>query len=133
MNLELSMHSISLDRWARRLVLPGLALVAVTVVAACGGSTPASSASPPAAPKASTSNRAPQAPPGTFGTAAAGARTSIGGQNAQVTVNFNGSTMFTNTTTATLADVTVGSCVVVTATSGGNMPATLTARSAPVT
>lgn len=130
------MPSISLDRWARRLVLPGLALVAVTVVAACGGSTPAASAAPPAAPKTSTPNRAPQAPPGTFGTAAAISGTSIevqNPQNGQVTVNFSGSTTFTNTTTATLADVTFGSCVVVTATSGGNMPATLTARSVAVT
>ena len=130
------MPSNSLDRWARRIVLPGLALVAVTVVAACGGSTPAASAPPPAAPKASTPNRAQQGPPGTFGTIAAASGTSLevqNPQNGQVTVNFNGSTTFTNTTAATLADVTVGSCVAVTATSGGNMPATLTARSVSLT
>src|SRR5882672_9594087 len=97
-----------------------LALVAGSLamaLAACGGGTSASSAAGPTTTKAA----APSAgrgtpPPGTFGTAAAVSATNVEVQNptnGQVTVNFNASTTFTNTLPATLADVTVGSCVTV--------------------
>jgi hypothetical protein len=111
--------------------------VALTVVAACGGGSnpPAAAAGAPATSKAAPGN---QPPPGAFGTAAAVAATSLEVQNpqtGQVTVNFNGSTTFTNQVSATLADVTVGSCVAATSPTGtpGSTPATLTARSVSIT
>jgi uncharacterized membrane protein len=54
-------------------------------------------------------------------------------QNGQVTVNFNASTTFTNTVSATLADVTVGSCVSVTSATGGARATNLTARTVMIT
>ncbi|HEY0804550.1 MAG TPA: hypothetical protein VGD84_05780, partial [Pseudonocardiaceae bacterium] len=82
---------------------------ALTFVAACGGSSnpPAAAAGSPSTSKAATPGN--QAPPGAFGTAAAVAAGSLEVQNptsGQITVNFNGSTTFTNMVSATLADVT---------------------------
>lgn len=127
---------------ARRLAIPGLALaagaVALSVVAACGGgsTTPPAAAPTSHAAGAGETSRANQPPPGAFGTIAAISAGSMEVQNpqsGQVTVNFNGSTTFTNTTTASLADVTTGACVTVASASGGNQPATLTARTVVVT
>ncbi|HEX3647955.1 MAG TPA: DUF5666 domain-containing protein [Pseudonocardiaceae bacterium] len=103
--------------------------VLALVVAACG-----SGGTPTAAPPANQPTRqaaGQQAPPGAFGTAAAVSATSIevqSRQNGQVTVKFNGSTEFTDTTTGTLKDVKAGDCVTVTALSGGARPTKLTAR-----
>jgi hypothetical protein len=86
-------------------------------VAACGGSSSTSSGA--AAPSAN------PVPPGTTGTIAAVAATSIEVQNprtGQVTVDFSGSTAITRTATASAADLVVGRCVAVspaTATGGG--------------
>lgn len=130
----MSQHSAA-PRRSRGLVRPGLLLVATgalaLTLAACGGAT-----TPPAA-ATSTNAAAPKAPtppPGAFGTAAAVATTSLEVQNpqsGQVTVDFNSSTTFTNTVSATLADVKVGSCVAVIA-SSGNMQ-TMTARTVTIT
>ncbi|HEX7662055.1 MAG TPA: DUF5666 domain-containing protein, partial [Pseudonocardiaceae bacterium] len=68
-------------------------------------------------------------PPGAFGTAAAVTATSLEVQNpstGQVTVNFTSSTKFTNTVSATLANVTVGECVEVNGTSTGSGAVTAT-------
>lgn len=102
------------------------------LLAACGGgSTPtAASTSTPSAPAARGNNT----PPGAFGTAAAVTATNVEVQNptsGQVTVNFNSSTMFTNTVTSALSDVKVGSCVTVIAASG-NMQ-TMTAGTVAIT
>jgi uncharacterized membrane protein len=113
----------------------GLALIAGALVVgliACGGST-----TPPANPNnaAPLTPRAagPQTPPGAFGTAAAVNATSLEVQNpstGQVTVNFSSSTVFSDTVSATLADVTVGSCVTVSSTSTGS---TRPAAGTPIT
>lgn len=130
----MSQHSAAPSR-IRGLVRPGLLLVATgalaLTLAACGGAT-----TPPAA-NTTTNAAAPKAPtppPGAFGTAAAVSATSLEVQNpqsGQVTVDFNSSTTFTNTVSATLADVKVGSCVAVIASSGSMQ--TMTARTITIT
>src|ERR1700730_107220 len=91
------------------LVAGGLAMA----LAACGGGTSTPAAAGPTTtrpPAASGAGRPGGPPPGTLGTAAAVSATNVEVQNptnGQVTVNFNASTTFTNTVTATLADVTV--------------------------
>ncbi len=118
-----------------------LALVAgalAMALAACGGGTSTPTAAGPTTTRPPTSGGARPGgpPPGTFGTAAAVSATNVevqNPQNGQVTVNFNGSTTFTDTLPATLADVTVGSCVTVAAASGGTQPKALTARTVTVT
>ncbi|HEX5401817.1 MAG TPA: hypothetical protein VFX16_05905 [Pseudonocardiaceae bacterium] len=113
---------------------PALALVtgalAITVVAACGSSTP-TAAAPPTTHAAARPNPGTRTPPGAFGTAAAVGKTSLEVQNqqtGQVTVKFTSSTVFTNTIKASLADIKVGMCATVTATSGGAQAKALTAR-----
>ncbi len=120
------------------LARPGLVLVtgalAVTL-AACGGgnSTTAASGS------TSTPHTRPsgaQAPPGTFGTAAAVTASSVEVQNqqsGQVTVNFDSATKFTDTVAATLADVRTGACVSVVAPAGTAMAAGFTAQTVTIT
>lgn len=118
----------------------GLALIAGALAVgllACGGST-----TPPANTAAPVTSQAngPQTPPGAFGTAAAVNATSLEVQNpssGQVTVNFTASTTFSDTVGATIADVTVGSCVTVSSTATGNSrpaPGTpITARTVNIT
>jgi hypothetical protein len=106
-------------------------------LAACGGGTSTPTATGPTTTRPPTSSGARPAgpPPGTFGTAAAVSATNVEVQNptnGQVTVNFNASTTFTDTVPATLADVTVGSCVTVAAATGGTQAKTLTARTVTV-
>ncbi len=109
-------------------VRSGLALIAGALaigLIACGGaSAPAASTNTAAPPTSRPAG--PQTPPGAFGTAAAVNATSLEVQNpstGQVTVNFSSSTTFSDTVSATLADVTVGSCVTVSSTStGGTRP-----------
>lgn len=130
-------------RWRYRQVgvRSGLALIAGALAVgliACGGGPapePTSTAAPPA-----TKPTVAQAPPGAFGTAAAVSASSLEVQNpstGQVTVNFSSSTTFSNTVSATLADVTVGSCVTVTSTATGSSrpaPGTpITARTVTIT
>jgi Domain of unknown function (DUF5666) len=119
----------------RSLTRPALALVtgalALTVVAACGSSTP-TAAAPPTTHAAARPNAGAGTgtPPGAFGTAAAVSATSLEVQNqqtGQVTVKFTSSTAFTDTVKASLADVQVGQCVTVAAASGGAQATALTA------
>jgi hypothetical protein len=118
----------------RSFARPALALVtgalALTVVAACGSSTP--TAAPPTTHAAArpSAGAGTGTPPGAFGTAAAVSATSLEVQNqqtGQVTVKFTSSTAFTNTIKASLADVKVGDCVTVAAASGGAQAKALTA------
>jgi hypothetical protein len=122
---------------ARSLIRPGLLLATAGLaltVAACGTSTP--TAAPPTSKPAAPAVRAQaQTPPGAFGTAAAVSATSIevqSRQEGQVTVKFTGSTTFTDTVKASLADVRPGQCVVVTSRSGGKQPTKLTARTVAI-
>jgi hypothetical protein len=125
------------SRRARSLARPGLALLtgalALTLAACGGGSTPA--ASSPATTHAARPSGA-NTPPGAFGTAAAVSGSTIEVQNqqsGQVTVKFTSSTKFTDSTTATLAEVKVGSCVTVAAASGGAQATALTATTVGIT
>jgi hypothetical protein len=129
------------DRPAPRrpsLARPGLALLTgalALTLAACGGGSTTPAASSPTSTHAARPSGA-NTPPGTFGTAAAVAATSLEVQNqqsGQVTVNFTAATKFTNTVTSTLAAVKVGTCVSVTSTSGGMQAKTLTATSVAIT
>ncbi|MBB5157027.1 DUF5666 domain-containing protein [Saccharopolyspora phatthalungensis] len=91
---------------------------ALFALAACGGnsSRPGNSAPPP-----SSSDQGARAPQGAFGTIAAVTASAMEVQNqqsGQVTVNFTASTTFDSTVPASLSDVTVGSCVMVTAAAG---------------
>ncbi len=113
----------------------GLALIAgalaVGLIACGGGTTPAANTNTAAPPTSKAAG--PQTPPGAFGTAAAVNATSLEVQNpstGQVTVNFSSSTVFTDTVSATLADVTVGSCVTVSSASTGS---TRPAAGTPIT
>lgn len=122
---------------ARSLIRPGLLLATACLaftVAACGTSTP--TAAPPTSKPAAPAVRAQaRTPPGAFGTAAAVSATSIevqSRQEGQVTVKFTGSTTFTDTVKASLADVQAGQCVVVTSRSGGARPTKLTARTVAI-
>lgn len=130
----MSAQSPTAGRRGATLARSGLVLTTgalALVLAACGGATT------PAAAPTSTHAAAPSgnaAPPGAFGTAAAVSATNVevqSTQSGQVTVNFNSSTTFTNTVTAALSDVKVGSCVTVIAASG-NMQ-TMTARTVTIT
>jgi hypothetical protein len=101
------------------------AVLALTL-AACGSSSSggSSSAAPSQAPAASTGQGAgPGAGrgggPAASGTVASVASSSLEVQSTnsgQVTVNYSGTTAFTDRVSATLADVTTGSCVIVTGT-----------------
>lgn len=121
------------------LARPGLVLVTgalALTLAACGGgtNTPSAGGGTTSAPPTRPSGAA--APPGAFGTVAAVAASSVEVQNqqsGQVTVNFTSSTTFTNTVAATLADVTAGECVAVTAPSGGMQATALTAQNVVIT
>lgn len=113
----------------RRLITAATGAVLALAVAACGssssGGTGAATSSGPAAPGGQRGG------PAAAGTVAAVAASSIEVQNTtdgQVTVNFSGTTKFTNRIAGTLADVTVGSCVVV---SGTGQP--ITAKTVEVT
>lgn len=114
----------------------GLALIAGALAVgliACGGgaTTPAANTNTAAPPTSSAAG--PQTPPGAFGTAAAVNATSLEVQNpstGQVTVNFSSSTVFSDTVSATLADVTVGSCVTASSASTGS---TRPAAGTPIT
>jgi hypothetical protein len=97
------------------LIVAGGAL-AITL-AACGSSDSGTAAPTSQAPASGANNGARG--PAASGTVAQVAASSIEVQSTssgQVTVNFSSSTTFTNRVTATLADVTTGSCVVVTGT-----------------
>ena len=124
-------------RRPRSLARPGLVLVTgalALTLAACGGTSTATASGPTTTQAARPSGAA--APPGAFGTAAALSASTIEVQNqqsGQVTVKYNSSTKFTNTTTATLADVKVGTCVTVAAASGGAQATALTARTVGIT
>jgi hypothetical protein len=117
-----------------------LALVAgalAMALAACGGGTGTPTAAGPTTTRAAGPSGAGRGnpPPGTFGTAAAVTANNVevqNPQNGQVTVNFTASTTFTDTVPATLADVTVGSCVTVAAATGGTQAKALTARTVTV-
>lgn len=119
------------------LTRPGLVLVTgalALTLAACGGNAPTGAAAPTSTSSARPSG--PAAPPGTFGTVAAVAAANVEVQNqqsGQVTVNFSSSTTFTNTVAATLADVTTGECVAVTAPSGGTQATALAAQAVVIT
>lgn len=112
---------------------------ALTFVAACGGTSnppPPAAGGAPASSKAATPGN--NQPPGAFGTAAAVAASSLEVQNptsGQVTVNFSSTTTFTNQVSATLADVTVGSCVAVSSPTGtpGAAPTSMTAATVAIT
>jgi hypothetical protein len=100
------------------------AVLALTL-AACGSSTSGGSspAAPSQAPAASNGQGAGRAGgpggPGASGTIASVASSSLEVQSAnsgQVTVNYSGTTTFTDRVSAALADVTTGSCVIVTGT-----------------
>jgi hypothetical protein len=130
-------HDAAAPRRVRSLARPGLALLtgalAITLAACGGGNTPA--ASSPATTQAARPSGA-NTPPGAFGTAAAVSGSTIEVQNqqsGQVTVKFTSSTKFTNSTSATLADVKVGSCVSVAAASGGAQATALTATTVGIT
>jgi Domain of unknown function (DUF5666) len=130
------------DRPAHRrgsLARPGLALLtgalALTLAACGGGSSATTAAASPSSTHAARPSGA-NTPPGTFGTAAAVAASSLEVQNqqsGQVTVNFTSATAFTDTTSTTLAAVKVGSCVSVTAASGGMQAKTLAATAVSIT
>jgi hypothetical protein len=130
------MSELSVLSRMRGLARPGLVVVtgvlALTLAACGGGTTPAAGA--PTSTKSASSRNANTPPPGAFGTAAAVSATNVEVQNpqtGQVTVDFNSATTFTNTVSATLADVKAGSCVTVVAASG-NMQ-TMTARTVTIT
>lgn len=99
----------------RRTLLAVAGSALALTLAACGSSgsgtaAPASSQAP--APSANNANRGPAA----SGTIAAVAASSIEVQNpseGQVTVDFSSTTTFTDRVSATLSDVTAGSCVAV--------------------
>jgi hypothetical protein len=100
---------------ARMLALGALALT----LAACGGGAAAAPQGAPASNAAQQGGGRQGAPPGAFGTIAAvnGSTAQVQGQNSQTAVNFGQSTRFTQVTTVALADVTNGSCALVTSTS----------------
>lgn len=86
-------------------------------VAACGGGAAASSGPTTSSTAQSGSASGQNPPPGAFGTVAAVSGTSMEVQNqtvGQVTVNWTGTTKFSNEVSAALADVTTGECVSVT-------------------
>ncbi len=101
-------------------VVGGVALLATTLLAACGGGSsksPAagSSPSPAAAQSTGSSGRVGgTVPPGTFGTAAAVSPGSVEVQNpstGQVTVKYTASTKFSQTKSVSESAVTAGECV----------------------
>jgi hypothetical protein len=85
-------------------------------VAACGSSS--DSAAAPSSQQQAPSSSARRGGPAAAGTVAAvtAANIEVQSSSGQVTVNFSGDTTFTDRETATLADVTPNSCVVVTGT-----------------
>jgi hypothetical protein len=97
------------------------AVLALTL-AACGsssGSGGTSAATPSQSPAGANGQGGGRGGPAADGTIAAVASSSLEVQSpsaGQVTVNFSGSTTFTNRASASLADVTTGSCVLVTGT-----------------
>ncbi|WP_431875099.1 hypothetical protein [Amycolatopsis sacchari] len=101
-------------------------------LAACGSADSGTAA--PASPAPPSSSAGANRGPAASGTVAQVSGSSIEMQNqtdGQVTVNFSGSTTFTDRVAATLADVTAGSCVVVTGT-GTPVTAKTVEISAPV-
>jgi hypothetical protein len=126
---------------ARRLSLPAVVLGVVVLAAACGsngGSTGTGAAAAPSGGAAPTA--APTARPGTSGTISAVNPSSIFVQNtqsqSQATVNFTGTTMFSQTVTANAAALKVGDCVTATAASTNATPSaspSAGASRAPVT
>ncbi|HVW42288.1 MAG TPA: DUF5666 domain-containing protein [Amycolatopsis sp.] len=100
----------------RRIVPALIGGAVVLLVAACGSSDNGGAAAP-ASSAPSSANRA--GGPAASGTVAALAQSSLEVQNSssgQVTVNFSGDTTFTDRVAGTLADVTTGSCVMVSGT-----------------
>ncbi|HET6500130.1 MAG TPA: DUF5666 domain-containing protein [Amycolatopsis sp.] len=98
----------------RSLVTIALGGALAVGLAACGSSSSGSAAPAPASQAQSRGgNRA--GGPAASGTIAAvnSANIEVQGANGQVTVNYSGSTTFNDRVSATLADVTQGSCVVV--------------------
>ncbi|NKQ57960.1 hypothetical protein HFP15_34375 [Amycolatopsis sp. K13G38] len=101
----------------RRLVPAVIGGALVLLVAACGSSSGTPTAAAPTSAAQPSAGRG--GGPAASGTVAALAQSSLELQNAssgQVTVNYSGDTTFTNRVAAALADVTTGSCVVVTGT-----------------
>lgn len=114
----------------------GLMLMAgalAVTLAACGSTaTPAGDTTQ--APNSTRPSRT-GAPPGAFGTVAevsGNAAQVQNPQNGQVTVNFDGSTTFTDSVAAALTDVTTGECVSVTGTAGSSADQ-LTAKAVTIT
>lgn len=93
-----------------------LVTLSLLSVAACGGATPASTATVGAAASAT---RGPSAAPGAMPTVAgllaamSGNTLQVQNADSQTAVTYGDGTTFTSTTAVTLAEVTVGSCVVV--------------------
>jgi hypothetical protein len=114
----------------------GVALVTgvlALALAACGGGTGTASPNTSAGPSAGA--RADRTPPGAFGTVAEVGNGNIEVQNpanGQVTVNYNGSTTFTNTVSAGLSDVAAGQCLTVAGNPGGSAGGPVTARSVTI-
>lgn len=88
----------------------------VLALAACGSSSGGSAAPASQPPSAARGARGGPAASGTIAAVEASDIQVQNPSNGQVTVKFSGSTMFTQRGTATLAEVTTGSCVVVTGT-----------------
>jgi Domain of unknown function (DUF5666) len=109
-------------RTVRRTFTAVTGVALALTLAACGSSSSggSSSAAPSQAPTASNGQGAGRGGgPAAAGTVASVASSSLEVQSTnsgQVTVNFSGNTTFTNRVSATLADVTTGSCVIVTGT-----------------
>jgi hypothetical protein len=117
----------------RRLSLPAVVLGVVVLAAACGGgSNSASTGATAAASGGAAPTAAPTTRPGTSGSISAVNPSSIFVQNtqnqSQVTVNFTGTTTFSQTVTTTAAALKVGDCVTATAASTSSTGATPSAR-----
>ncbi len=100
--------------------LTGLLLASSLAMAACGGGSSGSTTATVSTQNPGASP-APAGPPGVTGTAAAVTGSAIQVQNpsvGQVTVNFTGSTTFTQTEQTTVSSLNVGDCVLVTGAPG---------------
>lgn len=100
---------------------PMVVLGLLSVVAAGCGSGSSTPSAPSSQPSSSAPSTGSSAPAGTSGTVAAVAAAHLEVQNpanGQVTVDFGSSTRFSRTGPASRSDVTVGSCVVVSAAPG---------------
>lgn len=106
--------------------MPAVVLGVVVLAAACGGGSSTSTGATAAASGGAAPSAAPTARPGTTGTISAVNPSSIFVQNqqtqSQVTVNFTGTTTFSQTITANAAALKVGDCVTATAAAPGATP-----------